>query len=86
MDIRQKARIPTIQLIDHMKLKKKKVQSMNASVLLRRENKVIMEGRGREGPERERRRGGKAWEGSGVGADRVVGEVQRVRNLNKGVP
>ena len=36
-----------------MKLKKKEDQSVDASVLLRRGNKMIMGGRGREGPGRE---------------------------------
>jgi hypothetical protein len=44
-----------IQLTDHMKLKKKKDQSVYASVLLRRGNKIISGDRGREGPGRERR-------------------------------
>ena len=42
-----------IQLTDHMKLKKKEDQSVDASVLLRRGNKIIMEGRRREGPGRK---------------------------------
>jgi hypothetical protein len=33
-----------------MKLKKKEDQSMDASILLRRENNIIMGGRGRWGP------------------------------------
>jgi hypothetical protein len=43
-----------IQLIDHMKHKKKKERSVDASVLLRRENKIITGGRGWEGLERKR--------------------------------
>ena len=35
----QKLRIPKIPFTDHMKLKKKEDQSMDASVLLRRRNK-----------------------------------------------
>jgi hypothetical protein len=46
-----------IQLTDHMKLKKKKDQSVYASGLLRKKNKTIMEGRGREVPGRERGEG-----------------------------
>jgi hypothetical protein len=38
---------------------KKEDQSVDASVLLRRGNKMIMGGRGREGPGRERGGGGK---------------------------
>jgi len=37
-----------------MKLSKKKHQSVGASILLRRGNKIIIGGRGREGPGRER--------------------------------
>jgi hypothetical protein len=47
-------RIPTIKFTKHMKLKKKEDQSMDVSVLLRRENKIIMRGRGRETCEKER--------------------------------
>ena len=42
-------RISTIQLTDYMKLKKKEDQSADALVLPRRGNKIIMEGRRREG-------------------------------------
>jgi hypothetical protein len=42
-----------------MKLNKKEDQSMDASILLRRGNKIITGGRGRKGPGRERRGGGK---------------------------
>ena len=41
--------IPTIQFIDHMKLKKKEDQSAYASVFLKRGNKILMEGRELEG-------------------------------------
>ena len=40
----KKLRIPTIQLTDHMKLKKKEGQSVDTSVLLGRGNKIPMEG------------------------------------------
>jgi hypothetical protein len=40
----QKLEIPKIQFTDQMKLKKNKDQSMNTSVLLRRGNKIPMEG------------------------------------------
>ena len=36
----QKLRIPMIQLTDHMKFKKKENQSVNASILLRKGNKI----------------------------------------------
>ena len=38
-----------IPLRDHMKPKKKEIQSVDVSVLLRRGNKIIMGGRGWEG-------------------------------------
>jgi hypothetical protein len=61
----QNLRIPTIQVTDHMKLNKKEDQSVDASVLLRRGNKIITGGRGREGPGQEKRGGGE------MGQDRV---------------
>jgi hypothetical protein len=67
-----KLRIPTIQLTDHMKLMKKENQNLDASVLLRRENKITLRGREREGLGRERggegKRGqeqGQVWEEMG---------------------
>jgi hypothetical protein len=42
-----------------MKFKKKEDQNVNASVLLRRGNKIITGGRGSKGPGRERGREGK---------------------------
>ena len=47
-----------IQLTDHMKLKKKEDQRVDASVLLRRGNKIIKGSRGWEGLGRKRRGGG----------------------------
>jgi len=38
--------IPMIELIDHMKLKKKEDRSVDASILLRRKNKILIGGRG----------------------------------------
>ena len=69
-----------IQLTDHMKLKNKEDQSVDTSFLLRRENKIIMGGRGRtwEGEGKGRKKRGA---GSGVGGDRR--EVQKVRKLNR---
>jgi hypothetical protein len=40
----QKLRIPKIQFAKHMKLKKKEDQSVDTSILLRRGNKIPMEG------------------------------------------
>ena len=44
-----------IQLMDHMKLKRKEDQRVDASVLLRRGNKIIKGSRGWEGLGRKRR-------------------------------
>jgi hypothetical protein len=66
----KKLRIPMILLTDHMKPKKKEDQSMDASVLLRRGNKIITnQGRGKEGAGRERGGGGK------VGAESLWEEM-----------
>ena len=59
-----------IQVTDHVKLKKKEGQYVDVSVLFGRENKIIMGGRLRERPGRERGGRGKNWAGSGVGKDR----------------
>lgn len=71
-------RVPTIQLTVHMKLKKKENQSVNALVLIRRGNEIIMGGRW-EGPGRE----------VGRGPESVVGgdgeEVQMVRKSKEGL-
>ena len=40
----QKFLIPKIQFTDHMKLKKKEEQSVDTSILLRKGNKIPMEG------------------------------------------
>ena len=50
----KKLRIPTIQLTDHMKPKKKEDQNVNASVLLRRRKNILTGGIGREGSGSER--------------------------------
>ena len=50
----KKLGIPMIQLTDHMKLKKKEDQSVYASALLGRGDKIITGGRMRERPEKER--------------------------------
>ena len=44
MDIGPELRIPKIQITNHMKLKKKEDQSVNTWTLLRRGNKIPMEG------------------------------------------
>ena len=50
--------IPTVQLMDHMKLKRKEDQRVTVSVMLRRGNKIIKESRGWEELGRKRRGGG----------------------------
>ena len=44
MILAQNLRIPKIQVTDHMKLNKKEDQSVDASVLLRRGNKIPLRG------------------------------------------
>jgi hypothetical protein len=58
---------------------------VDASVLLRRRNKIITGGRGREGS--GRKRGGQENNGGGARSDEGgdEGEVQRVRKLNRGL-
>jgi hypothetical protein len=62
-----------------MKLKKKEDQSVNALALLRRGNKILIRGTW----EKEKRERGEGKAGSGMGGDRD--DIQRVRNLNRGV-
>jgi hypothetical protein len=71
----QNLRIPKIQFTDHMKPKKKEDQRVETSILLRRGNRIIMRGRGREGPGSERGGRGKRRSGSGMSRDRR--EIQR---------
>jgi len=54
---------------------------VDASVLLRRTNKIIIGSKGREGLKRERGWGGEKEGGSHVGRD--GGEIQRVRKLKE---
>jgi hypothetical protein len=68
--------------MDHMKLKREEDQRVDASVLLRRGNKVIKGRRGWEGIGGKRRGRGKegknqVWE--------EMGNVQKVRKLNRSV-
>ena len=49
MDWGKECGIPKIQLMDHMKLKRKEDQRVDASVLLRRGNKIIKGSRGWDG-------------------------------------
>jgi hypothetical protein len=58
-----------------IKLKKRKDQSVDASILLRRENKIIMRGRGWEGL-RSNRGGGRGK----VGRDQVWEEIGEIGN------
>jgi hypothetical protein len=64
-----------------MKLKRKEDQRVDASVLLRRGNKIIKGNRRWKRLGRKRRRG--RVEGLGIGGD--GGDVQRVKKLNRGM-
>ena len=64
-----------------MNLKKKKAQSVDASILHRRGNKIITGGRGREGPGRKRGEGGESEAESGM--ERYRREIQRVGKMNR---
>jgi hypothetical protein len=59
----KKFRLPMIQLTDNMNFNKKEDPNVNTSILLRRRNKIITRGRGREGPGWERREGGELGTG-----------------------
>jgi hypothetical protein len=72
-----------IQLMDHMKLKKKEDQRVDASALLRRGDKIIKGSRGWEGLGRKRR--GRGEKRGRIGMVGDGGDVQRVRKLNTGV-
>ena len=73
-----------IQPTNHMELKKKENQSMDASILHRRGSKIITRDRRSEGSGRERGGGGKKV-GDRIRCERSQGEVQRPRKLNEGV-
>jgi hypothetical protein len=78
----QKLRIPKIPFTDHMKLKKNEDQSVDASVLLRRGNKIQeVEGRRDLGGREE----GKGGRGAGSGMSEDWDDIQGIRNLNRGV-
>jgi hypothetical protein len=80
----QKLRIHKIQFIEHMKLKNKEDQNVNVSVLCRRGNKILTGSRGWEGLGRKRGgEGRKRGTGSCMGGD--WDDIQRIRNLNRGV-
>jgi hypothetical protein len=73
-----------IQLTDHMKVKKKQDQSLDASVLLRRGNKLIMGCIGWAGIWRKRGGGeDKKGPGSGVGGDRGVGRCTEGQEIKQ---
>ena len=61
-----------------MKFKKKEDQSVDALLLLRRENKIIMRGRGSRGPEMERGGEEEGRAGSGVGGNGRSTEGQKI--------
>ena len=62
-------RTPRIKHIDYKKFNKKEGPSNDASIPLRRGNKIIMGGRGRERPGRERGGERRRGEASAVGED-----------------
>jgi hypothetical protein len=62
-----------MQLTGQTKLNQKELQSVNASVLLRRGTKIITESRGRRG----------TWEEERRGRIRYGREVQRVRKMDR---
>jgi hypothetical protein len=67
--------------MDHITLKRKEDQRVDALVLFRRWNNISMKSRGWEGFGRKRREGGrKRGTESGMG-----GDVQRVRKSNRNV-
>jgi hypothetical protein len=76
--------MPTIQLMDHMKLKNKEDQRVDASVLLRRWNKLIRRSNGLEELASKRRREGEK-EGKELVFGGDAGDLLRVRNLNRDV-
>jgi len=79
--------IHKIQFKDQRKLKKnfkkKEDQNVDASVLLRRGNKILRGGRGWEGLGRKRGGEGDWGAKSGMGGDED--DIQRVRNFNRGM-
>jgi hypothetical protein len=66
-----------------MKLKKED-QNVDASVTLRRKNKILRGSRGWEGLGRKRG-GEEGKDGAGSGMERDRNDIQRVRNLNRGI-
>jgi hypothetical protein len=70
-----------IHSTDPKKLNKKEGPSENAEISLRRENKIIIGERRREGTGWERAWGGE-WRGSGSGMRRDRGKGQRDRRMN----
>jgi hypothetical protein len=71
------------QLTDHVKFNKKESPSVATSIPLRKGNKIITRGRGREGPGWERETGGeKRGKGRwGAGGDRR--EAQKAKRMNR---
>jgi hypothetical protein len=58
----EKYRIPMIQPTDYSKFNNKEGPSEHSSIPLRRRNKIIMGGRGREGTEQQREGGNRGGE------------------------
>jgi hypothetical protein len=70
LDITQKLRIPPIQSTNHMELKKKEDQSIDASIQHRMENKIIQEVEGRSDLEGREDGEGERETGLGIGKDK----------------
>ena len=79
MILAKKYRIPMIHPTDHKKFNKKEGPNEDTSVPLRRGNKIIIRGRGREGPGWKRGRGREKlgrirYVGKQVGSPEGLGE------------
>ena len=72
-----------VQLMDHMKLKRKEDQRVDASVLLRRRNRIIKGSRECEGHGRKRGGGGGKERQNHVWEE--MEKMNSVRKLNRGV-
>jgi hypothetical protein len=79
----QKLIMPRMQCTEHVELRSKEDQGVDASVLHWVRNRIIMGSGGRGQPPQERRWGGNRWGGAVGGPGGAVLEVQRVSKPNK---